>query len=163
MSKGRQVRTFDYVNQPYDKVRKLLESSAGPVFAQATKGAAARAEAVASQLKVNIAGMEVGKEIAITLKQIEEVKGAAKIAPKTIVRFEWQAAKSPRLFPLMNAELSVYPLTSKETQLDLSGSYEVPLGVLGKGVDAVVGNRIAEASVHRFLTEVADYLRKTLT
>jgi hypothetical protein len=62
----------------------------------------------------------------------------------------------------MKAELSVYPLTATETQLDFSGLYEPPLGVLGKAVNAVVGHRIAEVSVHRFVSEVAEYLRQAL-
>jgi hypothetical protein len=62
----------------------------------------------------------------------------------------------------MRAELAVYPLTSTETQLDFQGVYEPPLGALGKAVNAVVGHRIAEASVHRFVSNVAQYLRQTL-
>jgi hypothetical protein len=75
---------------------------------------------------------------------------------------EWQSAKAPRWFPLMQAELSLYPLTSTETQLDFSGHYQPPLGVLGTAIDAAVGHRIAEAAVHRFMSDVADYLRRTL-
>ena len=68
----------------------------------------------------------------------------------------------PRLFPLMNGELSVYPLTSTETQLDFSGIYQPPFGAVGKTVDAVVGHRIAEVSVHRVVSDVAEYLRQAL-
>jgi len=68
----------------------------------------------------------------------------------------------PRLFPLMKAELSIYPLTTTETQLDFLGHYEPPLGALGKAMNAVAGHRIAEASVHRFVSDVAGYLRKAL-
>jgi len=69
---------------------------------------------------------------------------------------------SPRLFPLMKGELSIYPLTSTETQLDFSGEYEPPLGALGKTMNAIVLHRVAEASVHRFINDVAGYPRKTL-
>ena len=68
----------------------------------------------------------------------------------------------PRLFPIMKADLSIYPLTATETQLDFKGVYEPPLGPLGKAVNAMVGHRIAEVSVHRFVSDVAEYLRKTL-
>jgi hypothetical protein len=46
--------------------------------------------------------------------------------------------------------------------LDFNGLYEPPLGPLGKAVNAIIGYRIAEASVHRFINDVAGYLRKTL-
>jgi hypothetical protein len=63
----------------------------------------------------------------------------------------------------MSATLFVYPLTKTETQLDFVGQYEPPLGKLGDVVDAVVGHRIAEASVHRFVADVAEFLRKNLS
>ncbi len=56
----------------------------------------------------------------------------------------------------------IYPITATETQLDFNGLYEPPLGPLGKAVNAIIGHRIAEASVHRFVSDVAGYLRKTL-
>lgn len=68
----------------------------------------------------------------------------------------------PSLFPFMKAELSIYPLTATETQLDFLGVYEPPLGALGKALNAIVGHRIAEASVHRFVSDVAGYLRQSI-
>jgi hypothetical protein len=69
----------------------------------------------------------------------------------------------PRLFPLMKAQLSIYPLTATETQLDFLGFYEPPFGAVGKAMNAIVGHRIiAEVSVHRFISDVAAYLRKAL-
>jgi hypothetical protein len=62
----------------------------------------------------------------------------------------------------MNARIAVYPLTSTETQLDFGGSYDPPLGVLGSAIDAAVGCRVAEASEHRFVADVAQCLRQTL-
>jgi len=56
--------------------------------------------------------------------------------------------------------LSVYPLTATETQLDFVGRYDPPLGIVGGALDATVGHRIAQASVHRLITDVATYLRE---
>jgi hypothetical protein len=163
MSKRSQIRSYDYVNHPYEQVRDALTQDARAVFQSATKAAASRAHSVASQLRVNIAGIEVATDIAISVKNIEEhVQGAAD-APATRLRLEWEAAKRPRLFPFMRADLAIYPLTATETQLDFAGVYEPPLGVLGSAVNAVVGHRIAEVSVHHFVTEVAEYLRTTLS
>ena len=64
---------------------------------------------------------------------------------------------------LMDAELSIYPFTATETQLDFFGHYEPPFGMVGKTMNAVLGYRIAEVSVHHFLTDVAEYLRQSLT
>lgn len=162
MSKDRPIRCFDYVNHPYERVRDALGKDALAVFRNATMVAASRAHSVASELRVQLGSIEVGTEIAISVQAAEEHPGERKSSSITRLRLEWEAARTPRLFPMMRAELALYPLTATETQLDFSGRYEPPLGVLGSAVDAVVGHRIAEASVHRFVSDVADYLRKTL-
>ena len=54
-------------------------------------------------------------------------------------------------------------LTANETQLDFSGCYEPPLGVLGSAMDSIVGYRVAQVSVHRFVTDVASFLRTTIS
>jgi hypothetical protein len=83
--------------------------------------------------------------------------------PTTKLTLEWEATKMPRLFPLMKGELFVYPLTATETQLDFSGVYKPPFGTVGKTMNAIVGHRIAEVSVHRFVNDVAGYLRHALS
>jgi hypothetical protein len=162
VSKGKAISVFDYVNHPYEAVKDKLTANALEVFRNATKTAAMRAKSVASELHVNIAGIEVGTDIAISVKSIEDQPKKAMSSPVTRIHLEWEAAKMPRLFPFMKAELSIYPLTSTETQLYLSGNYEPPMSVLGSLIDAVVGHRIAEASVHHFVKDVAVYLRKEL-
>jgi hypothetical protein len=153
---SREIRSFDYVNSPFERVRAALTKDAPAVFRSATKAAAGRTHSVASALHVEIAGIEFGKEIEISVRELEREPAVTNI---TRLQLDWKAAKAPGLFPMMKAELAVYPLTATETQLDFSGHYEPPLGWLGTAVDAVVGHRIAEASVHRFVAEVAHYLR----
>ena len=159
---SRELRCYDYVNHPYEQVRDALKDDARGVFQSATKGAASRAHTVASALHVSFAGLEVATDIAISIRHIEERPGKFKSPPTTQLDLEWEATKSPHLFPFMRAELSVYPLTGTETQLDLAGLYEPPLGVFGNAIDAVVGHRIAEASVHHFVSDLAEFLRTTL-
>jgi len=162
MGKGHEIRCFDYVNHPYEAVRGALGTNALEVFRNATTVAASRARAVASDLRVNVGSLEVATEIVIAVTGHEERQAGPKTSASTLLRLEWEAAKAPRLFPLMRAELSIYPLTSTETQLDFAGRYAVPMGLVGDAIDALVGHRIAEASVHRFVSDVAEYLRRTL-
>ncbi len=153
------IRVYDYVNQPYQKVKELLSADTANVFRNATKVAALRARTVASELHVNIAGIEVGTDISIIVKGIKDQPKRVMAPETTSIELEWEASKMPHLFPFMTAELNIYPLTSTETQLVLEGAYTPPLGLLGKALDAVVGKRIAEASVHQFIKDVAVYLR----
>ncbi|HWZ30922.1 MAG TPA: hypothetical protein VNX18_06300 [Bryobacteraceae bacterium] len=162
MSEGREIHCYDYVNHPYQRVRDALSKDALAVFQSATKAAASRARSVASELRIDIGGIAVEAEIVISIQKIEEQVSDALAGPVTRLQLEWQAAKMPSLFPLMKAELSMYPLTATETQLDFRGVYEPPLGAVGKAMNAIAGHRIAEVSVHRFVSDVAGYLRQAL-
>ena len=162
MNNGIEIRCYDYVNHSYVRVRETLRTDALDVFRAATKAAASRAQRVAAELHVDLGGIGVKADIEISVKGIEEKMGDATSGPATKLVLEWEAVTAPALFPFMTAELSVYPLTNTETQLDFGGFYKPPLGPLGRAINAVAGHRIAEASVHRFIGEVAEYLRKTL-
>ena len=157
----REIRSYDYVNHPYQRVRDALQKDAPAVFQSATKSAVSRAQSVATELHVDFGGIGIKADVKISVKSIEE-KVDTMPSPTTRLFLEWEAATMPGLFPLMKAELSIYPLTPNETQLDFLGHYEPPFGALGKTINAIAGHRIAEVSVHRFLGDVAGYLRQTL-
>ena len=148
MTRDKTIRVYDYINHPYEKVRQKLSAEALEVFRSATKVAALRAKSVASELHVNFAGIEVGTDISISIKSVEDEPKTVSSPPLTRIRLEWESAKLPRLFPFMRAELSVYPLTATETQLDLSGHYEPPFGVVGNVIDSVLGHRIADLRIN---------------
>jgi hypothetical protein len=163
MSKGPEIRCYDYVNHPYKQVRDALTRDVLNVFQSATKAAASRAQSVAAELHVDVGGVGVKADINISVKDIEEKTAGAVSDRSTRLLLEWEAASKPRLFPVMKGELCIYPLTATETQLDFWGVYEPPFGAVGKAMNAMVGHRIAEASVHRFVYEVAEYLRQSLS
>ena|SRR5579859_8196181 len=162
IEKSREIRSYDYVNHPYERVRDALKENAAAIFQSATKAAAARAHSVAAELHVNFGGIGVKTDINISVKSVEEKLVDQSSIAVTRLQLTWEAATAPRLFPLMNGELSVYPLTATETQLDFFGVYEPPFGAVGKTMNAIIGHRIAEVSVHRFVNDVAGYLRQNL-
>jgi hypothetical protein len=162
MATGETIRSYDYVNHPYDRVRDTLKQNALAVFQAATKAAASRAEAVAAQLHVDFAGIGLKADIKIVIKDIQEKAADTGTGASTTLLLEWESTTLPRLFPLMQGELSIYPLTSTETQLDFSGLYQPPFGAVGKTMNAIALHRVAEVSVHRFVSDVAGYLRHTL-
>ena len=157
---GHEIRSYDYVNRPYADVRDALVADPTAVFRAATRAAAARAQSVAAELRVTIGGVDVAAEIVFSVGAIAEEAGGPMGGPLTRIPVSWEAAAHPQWFPLMDAALTVYPLTATETQLDFLGRYDPPLGVVGDAMNALVGHRIAEASVHRFVGDVARYLRE---
>jgi hypothetical protein len=157
-----EIRSYDYVNHPYAKVREALVADPAAIFRAATRAAAARARSVAAELRVTVAGVDVAAEIVFTIGAVEDEAAGPHGSPLTRIPVSWEAARNPRFFPLMSSVLTIYPLTATETQLDFLGRYDPPLGVVGDAVDALVGRRIAEASVHRFIGDVARYLREEI-
>lgn len=148
-----EVCSYDYVNRPYAAVRAALLAEPIALFQRATR---AGAEASAA-LHVNVAGLEVGREVTIRLVDAADTVVYGRTATRLTI--EWQAAQQPGWFPSMTGTLSLYPLSATETQLELEAHYVPPLGVLGATVDSVIGHRIARASINGFVREVAIYLR----
>jgi hypothetical protein len=160
MSEPRKLRVYAYVSKPYEAVRTLLYAHAAEVFPRATTSAVTRAGEVGSQLRVNAVGVDVGVDVRIQVGALRDEEGPRGMSPITRVPITWEAVKAAALFPSMSAELSAWPLTATETQIELEGSYVPPLGVVGNALDAVVGHRIAEAAVHRFLDDVVAEIRR---
>ncbi len=164
MTDSRTVRAYDYVNQPYEPVRDAIEKDAKSIFERATHAAQERSETIAGALSVDIAGLEIRKNVDITIHSIEEVPPTtgSNLSRVTHVKLEWKASSAANLFPAMHADLRIYPLSHTETEVELVGEYDPPMGVLGDVVDALAGHRIAEASVHRFVRSLVEQLRADL-
>lgn len=96
---AKQIRSFDYVNHPYDQVKGALTKDATSVFRSATQAAASRTHSVASALQVDIAGLKVAKDVDISVKNIDETAMGASSTPRTRIEIEWEASSSPRLPP----------------------------------------------------------------
>ena len=69
----------------------------------------------------------------------------------------WQAAQHPQLFPTFDGGLELRG-DEEGTELGLVGSYQPPLGAVGRFADGVVGHRVVMASLEGFLTAVAERL-----
>ena len=163
MSQPHELRAYEYVNRPYEAVRDALRADAGGIFGRATTGAATRAGSVAASLRAKIGSLEVGTDVAIEIGAIEETPNDDPLHVPTLkIPLSWKATRAPGLFPSMEAVLSVYALSKDETQLDLRGLYRPPLGALGAAVDTIALGRLADASVHRFVADIAAKLSEDL-
>ena len=68
MSKGPEIRCYDYVNHPYERVRDALRDNSVTVFQSATKAAAYRAQSIDPELHVDVGGIGVQTDIRIPSK-----------------------------------------------------------------------------------------------
>ncbi len=162
MTEPRQLRTYAYVNRPYETVRAALHQRPLEILKQATTSAGARASSLAASLRVGVGGIQVGVGLSVQVKAVRDEDGVAGLGPVTRVQLGWEAANAASFFPVMSAELSAWPLSASETQLEIEGTYRPPLGAVGTAIDAVVGHRIADASVHTLLEDIVEQLRREL-
>lgn len=163
MAKPHELRCYDYVNHPYADVRDALRGDLAGVFERATKSATGRAHQLVANLKVDMGALEIGTDVVVDVLSIEErEEGPVGRTRTTFIQLRWAAARAAALFPSMEAELIVYPLSKDETQLELHGRYTPPLGAVGSALDSLIGHRVADAAVHRFVTDVASLLRAEL-
>ena len=153
-----EVRSYDYVNSAYARVREALVADPSGIFRDATRSASVRARSLAAELHVKIAGVDVAAEIVVATGQMTEEPGGFYGMPVTRLPVSWEAAHHPELFPKMKGVLSICPLTPSETELEFFGQYEPPLGAVGDAFNDLVGHRVAEAAVHRLVADIARHL-----
>jgi hypothetical protein len=164
MSDRHELRAYEYIIQPYEAVRAALLADPLAVLSRATTSVALRNEAIGAELHAKAGPLEIGTEVDIQVLDIETGdSGPPHGHPITRISIAWSAKRRPGLFPTMTAVLSIYPLTPTETQLDFSGTYDPPLGILGDAIDAVALSGVAKESVTGFVKDVASFLRKQLS
>lgn len=79
-----------------------------------------------------------------------------------LLGLEWRSAAADRLFPVLTADLELVPLESG-SQLSLMGTYRPPLAAVGEATDRLLGHRVAEACVRRFVLDVATRVERLVS
>jgi hypothetical protein len=161
MTRRHELRCYDYVNRPYEQVRDALAANALGVFGRATHAAATRADDLSAELRVRIGALEIATDVEIQAEAAVDAR-APDDRPATRLDLTWKSKRRPGLFPAMTGALWVYALAPRESQIEFIGTYDPPLGLLGDALDAVAMHRIAEASVQRFVSDIASFLRTEL-
>jgi hypothetical protein len=76
----------------------------------------------------------------------------------------WEArGPGGRLFPVLDADLTLAPAGENAAVLALAGAYRPPLGGLGAELDRLLLHRVAEATIRDFLERVATALTQPTT
>jgi len=81
---------------------------------------------------------------------------------QVVVPMHWWAPGATRLYPHLDADLEFAPLGAFSTHITLMGSYDPPLGAVGRRADVILLHRVVEASVRSFLTRVSRSLEQPM-
>ena len=78
-----------------------------------------------------------------------------------VLALRWRATgRGGGLFPTLDADLTLAPDGGQASLLRLAGVYRPPLGPVGAGLDQVLLNRVATATVQAFLRGLADIIAR---
>ena len=72
--------------------------------------------------------------------------------------FRWRAHSWIPL-PVMSGLITVRP-NGRATELRMEGTYDPPVGALGRLFDRIIGCRLAQRTVNRFLDELRDFVEQ---
>ena len=70
----------------------------------------------------------------------------------------WSAVGAEALFPRLNADLVISHIGVHRTRIIMDGTYEPPLGQIGRVVDRILLRRIAESTVKSWVDRLAESL-----
>jgi hypothetical protein len=140
------------IGAAFAAARDVLLDDPDAVLSEAQSVAERRGTRFRIALSVDLgAGGSVHQEVVLGL-------GVARPAETTfVVPVAWHAVGREWLFPAFTGELGV----SQEgtgSSLRLSGAYTVPLGVVGRFGDGIVGRRLARRSLEALLDRLAERL-----
>jgi len=102
---------------------------------------------------------KVGPWVEGYAKEVELEIGTAEIHRTGIAYpITWTATGATSLFPKLTAELLLAHVGRNLTRMALEGTYEPPLGFVGKVADRAILGRYADAAVRNWLDRLAEAL-----
>lgn len=89
---------------------------------------------------------------------LAEIRRAGLVYP-----IAWTATKAGGLFPRLSADLILTHVGKEKTKICLEGTYEPPLGPIGRAIDRVALKNVAEATVQDWVDRVAESVSSPIT
>lgn len=148
------VYYFGHVAGSLEKVARAITAAEGDLSAWAR---VAHRKGEELRTRIDPSPFLPAKEVEIELGDPVGRSGSV------IIPLQWRATGVGSLFPTMNADLVLQPIGSDVVQVVFRGSYEPPLGGLGRILDRAVLHRLAEASAKTFLDQLCIAIEETLS
>lgn len=146
------VQYYAHVSRPFDDVERALLSG---LHALSGLGDGAYREGERLRAQVGIGG-PLAKKVEVDLGT------AVRVEDRSRLPLTWAATGAPGLFPKLEGEIVLAAVGPALTQLTLQGTYQTPLGAVGLTLDRVLLHRLAEATVKRFVDDLAAHIEALL-
>jgi hypothetical protein len=133
----------------FERAREVLMTDPGAVFGETRSMDEDRTRRFSMDLGVNLgAGASVHQAVTLELGRPQAVGGGL------MLPIAWQATGREGFFPTFEGEL-VTSGAPAGTRMELTGTYTVPLGVIGRFGDGVLGRRLARSSLEALVQRLA--------
>jgi hypothetical protein len=148
------IHDFVQVSRDYDQIRARVRADPRALIAASAGSAYRYGERLSLRLTPLSNHPTLGKLVDIDLADPYERED------RLVIPMHWWAPGATRLYPHLDGDLEFAPLGSMSTQITLMGSYDPPLGFVGRRADVMLLHRVAEASIRSFLTRLARTLER---
>jgi hypothetical protein len=140
------------VERPLEEIRRGCSGGRSGWIDPLANAAGREGEAILMKVGPSRAARVLAREVCVRLGPARG-RGASVVVP-----IEWEAAGLSSLFPVLSGDLEIIPLGAEKCRIVLSGSYIVPLGEIGRGLDRALLHRVAESTVRSFLRHLSAHL-----
>ncbi|MDH3731128.1 MAG: hypothetical protein OES13_08405 [Acidimicrobiia bacterium] len=140
------------IERSLTSVVEELADKPGDVLAAATKAAVTKANEVIVHLEGRWAWFDLDESVEAVVGALEQDRSMARVP------LSWKADKHKRLLPSLRGHLGLYSLSAKHTEISYTATYAPPLGLFGGIEDFLMGRRILDAVLGRFLEEIVTHL-----
>jgi hypothetical protein len=148
------IHDFVQVAGDYDAIRARVRADPRALIAASAGSAYRYGERLSLRLTPLSKSPQFGKTIEVDLGVPYDCED------QLVVPMHWWVPGATRLYPHLDGDLEFAPLGGMSTQITLMGSYDPPLGFVGRRVDVMLLHRVAEASIRSFLTRIARTLEQ---
>jgi len=142
------VYDFTRIPLPVAQVRHRLLGAVSELWQQVATAAYDEGEELLSRVGPFGPVPGLSKAVSVQVGELRD-RGEGFVMP-----IRWSATGPTELFPVMEADLEIAPLGAEEAQLRLSGSYDPPLGSVGRHLDRLLLHQLAEATVRALLSQL---------
>ena len=143
------IHDFVQVDRDYDEIRARVLADPRALIAASAGSAYRDGERLSVRLTPLSNHPSLGKTVEVDLADPYERED------QLVLPMHWWAPGATRLYPHLDGDLEFAPLGALSTQLTLMGSYDPPLGFVGRHADVLLLHRVAEASIRSFLVSVS--------
>lgn len=147
------VRYYVSVDRPLDECRQVLLRSPEEWLPNQVRASQEPAARLLARVGFSLVSLDIRKRAVVHLGDPVEVGDWLHIP------VSWGAEWASQLFPQFEGELQLVPISADETKVAVAGTYDPPLGDVGRTVDNLLLHTVAEATVKDFVEGVARRMR----